>query len=335
MASENWTSASALTDPLVGDGRDYAFFQFLRLLRLRFSSEKKFVEGVRIRAHLGLGFPQRDIEHIGQDEAGRYRIDANFFGLYGVTSPLPTFYTEDLIDEQLQGISAGRDFLDILHAALYPLQFRAWQKHRIWSVISERPGGKSLHYLQALIGVGGASSDVRAKSMHLLRYAGLFNQYPRSALGLQQLVRALLDDVSVEVVPCIETRLWIEDSARTYVGVQCGVLGENSLLGCEVLDRSGTLDIRIGPLSGDRFRLLLPGQALFQSLEQAVLLYLQTPLRVRLVVRLNSAEQHGVALGRRSQRLGLNAWLGNHRDQDEVIFMLNAEHGPMFEERTH
>ena len=71
-------------------------------------------------------------EQIELDADGRYRIEANFFGLYGVTSPLPTFYTEDLIDEMRQGHSAGRDFVDILHAALYPLLFRAWEKHRIW-----------------------------------------------------------------------------------------------------------------------------------------------------------------------------------------------------------
>jgi hypothetical protein len=82
----------------------------LRLLRLRFPSEKDFVDNVRVRPRLGLGFPLRDIEGIEQDEDGRYRIEANFFGLYGVTSPLPTFYTEDLIDEQLQGHSADVTF---------------------------------------------------------------------------------------------------------------------------------------------------------------------------------------------------------------------------------
>jgi len=182
----------------------------LRLLRLRFPSEKHFVDNVRVRPRLGLGFPLRDIEGIEQDDDGRYRIEANFFGLYGVTSPLPTFYTEDLIDEQLLGHSAGRDFLDILHASLYPLLFRAWEKHRIWIDITERRDVKSLRQLQALIGIADARPEQRDQSTDLLRYAGLFNQYPRSALGLQQLVKAVLSDVTVEVVPCVETRLRID-----------------------------------------------------------------------------------------------------------------------------
>jgi type VI secretion system protein ImpH len=335
MASEDRATTPAVVDPLLDNGGDFAFFQALRLLRLRFPGEKEFAENVRVRPRLGLGFPQRDIGHIKLDADGRYRIEANFFGLYGVTSPLPTFYTEDLIDEQLQGHSAGRDFLDILHAALYPLLFRAWEKHRIWIDITERREVKSLRHLQALVGLSDARPDERDGSTDLLRYAGLFNQYPRSALGLQQLVQSVLDDGPVEVVPCVETRLRIDRSARTYLGTQCGVLGEDSLLGREVMDRNGSLDIRVGPLSAKRFHSLLPGQAMYQKLERLVKLYLQTPLRSRLVMRLAVDEQQCATLGQGWQRLGLDTWLGNGAAQDEVIFMLTAEHGLTLEERAH
>lgn len=328
MASENWATTSAVMDPLRTDSREYAFFQALRLLRLRFPNEKAFTDNVRIRPHLGLGFPQRDINHIERDTSGRYRIEANFFGLYGVTSPLPTFYTEDLIEEQLQGYSAGRDFLDILHAALYPLLFRAWEKHRIWLDITERRETKSLRHLQALIGMADTHAKECDSSKELLRYAGLFNQYPRSAQGLQQLVGAALHGDPVEVVPCVETRLDIDHSARTYLGVQCGVLGEDSLLGREVMDRSGAVDICIGPLCAERFQALIPGHKLYAKLERLVTLYLQTPLRCRLVVRLAREQRQCAALGQGWQRLGMDTWLGEaggqHTSTDpvEVVFML-------------
>lgn len=327
MARENRSTAPAVVDPLLKDSRDYAFFQAWRLLRLRFPNEQAFNEHVRGRPRLGLGFPQRDIEKIELDKDGLYRIEANFFGLYGVTSPLPTFYTEDLIDERLQGHSAGRDFIDILHAALYPLLFRAWEKHRIWMAISERRDLSSLRHLQALIGVAEAEPGLRNESRSLLRYAGLFNQYPRSALGLQQLVQAVLEGDPVEVIPCVETRLPIDLSARCHLGMQSCTLGEDSLLGQQVLDRSGSLDIRVGPLSGLRFHLLLPGRALYQRLERLVSLYLQTPLRCRLVMRLAANEQHCANLGIGWQRLGLDTWLGEGAAQDDVAFMLTAESG--------
>ncbi|KFE54512.1 type VI secretion system baseplate subunit TssG [Pseudomonas syringae] len=334
MASEDRAATPAVSDSLLDDSGDFGFFQALRLLRLRFPSDKSFAENVRVRPRLGLGFPQRDIEQIELGEDGRYRIEANFFGLYGVTSPLPTFYTEDLIDEQLQGHSAGRDFLDILHAALYPLLFRAWEKHRIWIDITERRDVKSLRQLQAFIGVADARPELRDQSLDLLQYAGLFNQHPRSALGLQQLVKAVLNDGSVEVVPCVETRLRIDRPARTYLGMQCGVLGEDSLLGREVMDRSGMLDIRLTSLSAQRFHDLLPGQALYQKLERVVVLYLQTPLHSRLVMMLAPQEQRCASLGQGWQQLGLDTWLGDTNAQDDVVFMLTAANGSMPEVRT-
>ncbi|KQQ49867.1 hypothetical protein ASF84_21915 [Pseudomonas sp. Leaf127] len=334
MASEDRAPTPAVIDPLIDDGGDFGFFQALRLLRLRFPSDKHFAENVRVRPKLGLGFAQRDIERIEQGDDGRYRIEANFFGLYGVTSPLPTFYTEDLIDEQLQGHSAGRDFFDIVHAALYPLLFRAWEKHRLWIDITERRDLKSLRQLQAFIGVTDARPELRDHSLDLLRYAGVFNQHPRSALGLQQLVKAVLGDVTVEVVPCVETRLRIDRTARTYLGAQCGVLGEDSLLGREVMDRSGTLDIGLSALGAQRFHDLLPGQVLYQKLERLVRLYLQTPLLSRLVMRLAPDQQQCASLGHGWQQLGLDTWLGSGNTQDDVVFMLTAEYGPMLQERT-
>jgi type VI secretion system protein ImpH len=329
MASEDRASAPVVADPLLGNGRDYAFFQALRLLRLRFPSEKAFAENVRVRPHLGLGFPQRDIEHIVLDEDGRYQIEVNFFGLYGVTSPLPTFYTEDLIDEQLQGHSAGRDLLDILHASLYPLLFRAWEKHRVWMGICERRELTSMRHLQALIGVADAGDEVRHTASGMLRFAGLFNQYPRSALGLQQLIQGALGSDPVEVVPCVPTSLRIDRSARTYLGVQCGVLGEDSLLGREVMNRSTTLDIRVGPLNALRFHMLLPGVALYQQIEKLVALYLENPVCCRLVTRLAPNEQRCATLGNDWHQLGLNTWLGEGVAQDDVVFTLSNKRSPM------
>src|SRR3546814_3878702 len=112
------SSSRTQIEPLLKEGHRYAFFQALRLLRL-YMGEQAFAQHVRVRPRLDLSFPENDIEHIARD-GDTLHITANFFGLYGVTSPLPTFYTEDLIDERLAGASNSRAFLDILHAALYP-----------------------------------------------------------------------------------------------------------------------------------------------------------------------------------------------------------------------
>lgn len=307
--------AVSRTDPLLEEGHRYAFFQALRLLRLRNPDEAVFNRDVRVRPAVSLSFPDHDIETIERDEAGKYRITANFFGLYGVTSPLPTFYTEDLIDQYLQGNSTSRDFLDIIHAALYPLLFRAWEKNRLWLAVAERRDASRLDQLLALVGLSGKRGTRWQAARALLPHAGNFNQFPRSALGLQSLVSGLLDNLPVEVEPCVTETVSIPEPAQCLLGEQACRLGEDTLLGSRIDERAGALRVHVGPVSAERLAGLLPGTERYTELVNAIALYLKTPLRCELA--LNVAPQRpGASLGEGWHTLGLNTWLPEQKPGD-------------------
>jgi type VI secretion system protein ImpH len=313
MAREDRSLSTAVADPgadpLLAEGHRYAFFQALRMLRLRNSDEDVFTRDVRVRPSLSLSFPDRDIETIERDEAGKYRITANFFGLYGVTSPLPTFYTEDLIDQHLQGNSTARDFLDILHAALYPLLFRAWEKNRLWLAVAERRDQTRLDQLFSLVGLGGSRMARRQAARALLPHAGNFNQFPRSALGLQSLVSGLLDNLPVQVEPCVAETVFIPRPARCLLNEQACVLGEDALLGNRIEERSGGLVIHVGPIHPTRLPELLPGTRRHTELVDAITLYLKTPLRCVLALHVAPEDRPGAGVGLGWSQLGLNTWL--------------------------
>jgi type VI secretion system protein ImpH len=283
MAREDRPSPLAvgdsITDALLTEGHRYAFFQALRLIRLRAPDDIALRNNVRVRPAVTLSFPETDIDSIKLDHAGKFSITANFFGLYGVTSPLPTFYTEDLIEEQLQGSSSMRDFLDILHASLYPLLFRAWEKNRLWLTIGERHDTNRLDQLFALVGLSGCMPQHTADARLLLPHAGNFSQFPRSALGLQALVAGLLGGMPVEVEPCIPETVAIPEAGRCLLGEHACQLGEDALLGRLITERSGSLVVHIGPIGRDQLHSLLPGSPLHERLARSVALYVRTPLR--------------------------------------------------------
>ena len=315
MASEDRSVSLAVAesaagpDPLLAHGSRYAFFQALRLLRLRYANAEAFERNIRIRPAASLAFPDRDIEQIERSADGKYRITANFFGLYGVTSPLPTFYTEDLIAEQLQGNDTPRDFVDILHAALYPLLFRAWEKNRLWLAVSEQQDIRRLRQLYALIGMGnGVESDL-SYARTLLPYAGNLNQFPRSALGLESLVRGLLHDLPAEVEPCVIDTVSIPDTAQCLLSEQACRLGDNAILGSQIAERTGSLIVRIGPIPPDRLSELLPGSLGHKRLVQAIALYLHAPLRCVLALKVPPQHRPGASLSLGWNLLGLNTWL--------------------------
>lgn len=310
MAREDRPLSPSVADigSLRHNGSRYAFFQALRLLRLELGVDG-FSESVRVRPALKLSFPENDLDAISVD-GDKVHITANFFGLYGVTSPLPTFYTEDLIDEQLAGGSNARDFLDILHAALYPMLFRAWEKNRVWLAVTERGDPDRLNQLLAMIGLNHQRQQGQDMGLQaLLPHAGNFNQSPRSALGLQVLVSGLLDSMPVDVEPCVSREAPIPMAARTVLGRQAHALGVNAILGRHLTERSSLVLIHIGPIPANQLSDLLPGGRKYALLTQAIGHYVDTPVECVLGLRVATRHRQRVALGGGWNRLGLNTWL--------------------------
>lgn len=295
-------------EPLLVEGHRYAFFQALRLLRLHLG-EEAFAQSVRVRPALTLSFPENDIVDIVRED-DMLHITAAFFGLYGVTSPLPTFYTEDLIDEHLAGGSNSRSFLDIVHAALYPMLFKAWEKNRIWLAVTEKKDGRRLNQLMALLGLHHNAGALPQDNLQaLLPHAGNFNQYPRSAFGLQALVSGLLDELPVRVEPCVPRTVSIPPAARTRLGTQVCTLGTDALLGRQIAECMGQAHVHVGPMSASLFERLLPGESLFTTISKAISHYVEEPITCSLGLQVEPAEREPIALGGGWNRLGLNTWL--------------------------
>lgn len=310
MASEDRPAAPALA-ALPGGGAGYDFFQALRLLRAQLGSDERFEAAVRFRADLNLAFSGTDLAGLERDAQGRIQVMASFFGLYGVTSPLPTFYTEDLLEEAREGKRAMRGFLDVLHNALYPLLFQAWQKPRLWHAVIERRDPRRLDMLMALVGRMGVPANERDAGM--LRFAPLFAQAPRSALALQALVREVTGVREVDVQTCVENDVAIPETALCRLSGNGARLGE-ALAGTRVARRTGVVRLHIGPLDRDAFYGLLPDASIWKNLRRLLRAFVQVPIRADLVLTLKAAQRAPSLLGgtdgAHGARLGLDTWLG-------------------------
>ena len=151
MAAATGQPDTPLISDLLEKGPQYSFFQAVRLLQR--AADGSGQRRLRIRPKLTLGFPDTDIDRIRQLPDGGHEIIANFFGLYGVASPLPTFYTEDLFEEEREGRHATRDFLDVVHQALYSVLIDTWSKYRLALRIVERLDTRVLNHLYAFVGL--------------------------------------------------------------------------------------------------------------------------------------------------------------------------------------
>lgn len=313
MAAETGSAAAAMKERLLADSEGFSFFQAIRLLQLldRRSGNLQS-DQLRIRPRLSLAFPENDIDRIEPLPNGGYRITANFFGLYGVASPLPTFYTEDLLDEEREGGHVTRDFLDIVHYAMYPLLFEAWNKYRLEQRIIENDGQDILNLLHAFVGLGDPDLriDLLPHSADLLRYAGLLSQRPRSVLGLRTMLADAFAPARVRIDSCVARTLPIPDDQRMRVGVQGHCLGEDAYLGSEVEDYGSNIRISLSDVPADLFHQLLPGAPGHRRLRFLTRFYLIDPLHVEVELEPRAGHAEAVRTNaRRWSRLGLDSWL--------------------------
>jgi type VI secretion system protein ImpH len=329
------TDLRGLREDLLRRTDRYEFGQAVRLLRLLTVREKggnaageDFWKGIRIRPALSLAFPPRDLSSLRwEDPEGVPQLEVNFFGLYGVSSPLPTFYTEDLIGEQNEDGSTARDFLDILHGVLYPLLYDSWEKVRL-SLRAYEKGEEEVENLFHVF--TGLSQPVFREADPLcptaLRYAGLLTLHPRSARGLEEILSDVLEGVRVEIEQCVERTVPLPEEQRLFLGARLP-LGEETVLGDRIRNRSNQIRIRIGPVDNRGFETLLPARENFRKVAFWQEFYLTDPVSAEVSLLLEDREPEPVRLGAtRRCRLGLDAWLesGSFSSRKSVVFPLTS-----------
>uniref|UniRef100_UPI0040565231 type VI secretion system baseplate subunit TssG n=1 Tax=Candidatus Electrothrix sp. TaxID=2170559 RepID=UPI0040565231 len=323
MASENRQHPPALTDIrqlLLERGHHLPFVQVIRLLKLYLNRQQgkelnneELFRLIRVRPNLSLDFPGTDVVKVEEIDEGqaRFRITATFLGLYGSSSPLPTFYTEDLIDEEREGRNATREFFDIINQQFYNTYFQAWEKYNISHRFSEDESNRNYLMLFSLLGI--ARQDTRKFLEHdrrFLPYIGLGVQKPRSAEGLRVLVSDMLQEPSVNVHQCVEYQAVITPDQCCFLGMTNSRLGEDAHIGSLVRDRMGKFLLHLGPLNGIRLQELLPDREGHRLLLECVRFYCDKSLLWNLQLEIRREDMETCQLGNSSWGcVGWNTWI--------------------------
>lgn len=335
MAETTGDAIAQEIDDLLSHGHQFPFTQVMRLARRLFGAggarklpEVPWQERVRVRPDLSLSFPAADVARVGQI-GNDLQITATFLGLYGASSPLPTHYTEELLEEASAESSVSRDFLDVLHQRLFQLYFRCWSKYRLFIRVAEEKNPQDMERLFCLIGLGDKEPrDSVPDAGSLLRYAGLFSQFPRSAEGLKSLLRDALGVPKVEVEQCVLRKAPIPEDQQMRLGINNMCLGKNTFPGSELPDRMGKFRIHIGPLSRKEFDTFLPGMQEHDKLGGLVRLYILDPFDYDLMITLAAGEAEPIRLGHPDgPRLGWNSWCFSGDMPGEVS--ANFQDGPL------
>lgn len=315
MEDASGTPVPDLKTDLLENGAEFSFFQAYRILKKlndRAQSGRFDVRDIQVRPNLELGYGDTDIHEILElDRNKGYEIVTNLAGLYGISSPLPDFYTEQLLDAEWEGLEGPRAFLDIIHHQLLTKLYEAWRLYRLGqNTVEDRR--RSYHRLLGSLTNNPALEESVDDEMaqHKLRFSGIYSLYSKSALGLKSLVQTFLDTPDVHIGQNRPRVVRIPERDRLRLGDTATVLGEDAHLGSHIADRQGAILIRVGPLREDQYVDQFLDEARFGQLRRLITDYLLEPLAVRFELLLDVPEA-GTYLGSRWNSLGSTAYLAS------------------------
>jgi type VI secretion system protein VasG len=184
MDTTHGATAPALSE-LSRDIREYSLFQGVLLVLERLRREHPGLDDARLyqliefQANPSLGFPGSDIEKVEyfkENGKVRARLRLNLISLFGAGSPLPAFYGEQALGDNVDG-NPTRDFLDLFNDRLQRLLFPIWQKYRYYSRFASGARDPFSSQLFSLIGLGGDAirEQPELNWKRLLPYLGLLS----------------------------------------------------------------------------------------------------------------------------------------------------------------
>jgi type VI secretion system protein ImpH len=325
VASEDWREDAPVIRDLLNQGRLYSFFQAVHLLQSigdatagvgELGPAEK--ETVRFQGNASLEFPASDIEAIERlpgpaNGDARFLVTVNHLGLYGPPSPLPTFYTEDILADDPEE-SVFRAFLDLFNHRFVSLLYRCWRKYRYY--IQYEPGAKDpfSQWLFALIGL--LHPNTREKDdiawVRLIPYAGLLSMKARSSFALRSVVSYYFGGIPVRIEEAVLDRVWIEGSQLNRLGRANSDLGEDCLVGSSVPDLAGKFRAHLGPFDWETFVEFLPDGPHHEVLRDLIAFVVTDRLSYDVVLHVFPAEIPPLGLAQDSPcRLGWSSWLGD------------------------
>lgn len=311
MAAKPSESLKQLESDILESGSEYNFFQAYRLLESVNQtypvSARRPARKIEVRPELSLGYSEQDISKINALDKNRgYEIISQLPGLYGVASPLPDFYNEELLDNEWDEHEAPREFLDIIHKQLFPKLYQAWRLYKLNLNTVERSNDSYWNLLFSLLGDPNIENN-GLKDLKL-RYFSLFANKERSKEGLRILISDFLDIDNIKIEEFNRQEVSISEGLRCRLGEQNNQIGV-AHIGSRILDQSLRVTAVADNIPEHQYHELQEDTKKLSTLKQLLIEYLKKPLQLDLKLNVEISKSQ-ISLGKNWNQLGVTSNLG-------------------------
>ncbi len=324
MATSLRISASCIKDELLQKPYDFSFFQGIRLLEQILLSpsdlEQETLGPIRIKSNITLSPSSSDIQKIEITNVDRIEITINLLSLAGIQGPLPTPYTELVIDRLKQKDMGLNDFLDIFNHRLSELYYKIYKKYTPGFDLC--PPDKSM-FGKTVLSISGINFSYTLEhemsNRIFLKYAGILWQKPRSLIGLEQILSDFFK-IKVRVRPFQGHFEKIDEEDRTTIGGQGknSSLGINTIIGQKAWITSSHLTLEFGPFDEAMARYFFKDSIGYSYVKTFVKIYCGNfyTFDIHLLCRPAKPLTCGLKVG---SKMGWSSFIGKQSQETKII----------------
>lgn len=321
MERESQPARAGLTELLGKDIWRVNFYRFCQLLEqenpktpLLGTSDKPSTDPVRFRPWPGMGFPVSELRTVETDDDNPHlppTVRTTFLGMYGVDSPLPTAYLDD-IAQRREGYEATTSFLDIFSHRITTQYYRIWRKYAYPATFESGGTDDTSQCLLGLVGLGipGTAENIATPVSRFLALLGTMRLPTRNAEGIRQLVALLAPDTTATIIS--PDPIKVQVSQRSGLGKANRVaLSQRATLGKTGKEACSRIALWLATSNPEEAEGWLPGGQLHTDLMVLLRVYMgyRSDVRLRLTVPVSILPEPRLGQKRRIQ-LGRTGILG-------------------------
>ncbi|WP_166366856.1 type VI secretion system baseplate subunit TssG [Pseudomonas akapageensis] len=312
--------ADGLLETLEGRVAEANLFRFCQLLEQAMpghpplgSTTRPADDPVRFRPDPGMGFPAGELKAIETDRHYPERpatVRTRMLGLYGVDSPLPTAYLDD-IAQRREGHDALEAFLDIFNHRIFTQFYRIWRKYSYPATFEPGGGDATSQCLLGLIGLGipGTAEQIATPMSRFLALLSVMRLPTRNAEGITALVTLLAPNTQARVTPHWPQKIPLAHPASLSASGPVS-LSQGTPLGSVGQDANSQLHLALFTDDPAEARGWLPGARLHNDLLVLLRVYLGWRCTAKLQLSLPVSSLPEPVLGGTPVLLGMTAVLG-------------------------
>ncbi|MFM2416040.1 MAG: type secretion system baseplate subunit TssG, partial [Pseudomonadota bacterium] len=284
------------------------------------------MDRIRFRHDPDLKFSTSDVVQAewNPDDAlglGGVEITTSFLGLTGTVTPLPLYFTEEIVQDDSDA-PVRRELLDVFHNRLLRTFATAYLGLDYGKSFDAAGADRISTWARGLLAYPGGE-EASEQTTSWLRYAPAFVQGGNTADGLLAVLRSAVAGylgLAEVTLDCFAGGMAdVADDQRTRLG-QTSYLGRSLMLGSMARSTASRVRAVVGELSAAQLPHFLPDGVAFKLLKQAFCEFVSSPVDADLELVMRPGTGQTLVLG--GGRLGVTSFLGRPAKQTRMVVPL-------------